>query len=92
MIVSGTPVRRPNGQTRPNDAEPPVFGPCKLMDFEVEMAFFVGELLLLSFFVGQAVELLHHDWWHSSMCYCTKWGCLSIQIFAIPGVICYQYH
>jgi len=42
VAVSGTPVRRPNGQTRPNEAEPPVFGPCKLMDFELEMAFFVG--------------------------------------------------
>ena len=41
-MVSGTPVRRPNGQTRPNEAEPPVFGPCKLMDFELEMAFFFG--------------------------------------------------
>lgn len=42
VVVSGTPVRRPNGQTRPNDAEPPVFGPCKLLDFELEMAFFIG--------------------------------------------------
>jgi len=42
VAVSGTPVKRPNGQTRPNEAEPPVFGPCKLMDFELEMAFFVG--------------------------------------------------
>ncbi|KAF6022229.1 FAH [Bugula neritina] len=42
VVVSGTPIRRPNGQTRPKDAEPPVFGPCKLMDFELEMAFFVG--------------------------------------------------
>ena len=42
VVVSGTPVRRPNGQTRPNEAEPPVFGPCKLMDFELETAFFVG--------------------------------------------------
>lgn len=23
-------------------AKPPVFGPCKLMDFELEMAFFTG--------------------------------------------------
>ena len=23
-------------------AQPPVFGPCKLFDFELEMAFFVG--------------------------------------------------
>ena len=42
VVVSGTPVRRPNGQTRPKDDEPPVFGPCKLLDFELEMAFFVG--------------------------------------------------
>jgi len=42
VVVSGTNIRRPNGQTRPVDSEPPKFGPCKLMDFELEMAFFVG--------------------------------------------------
>merc|ERR1712110_564244 len=42
VVVSGTPIRRPNGQTRPVDTEPPKFGPCRLMDFELEMAFFVG--------------------------------------------------
>lgn len=42
VVVSGTPIRRPNGQTRPDDSKPPVFGPCRLMDFELEMAFFVG--------------------------------------------------
>ncbi|XP_037796007.1 fumarylacetoacetase-like [Penaeus monodon] len=42
VVVSGTPVRRPNGQTKPKDDEPPTFGPCRLMDFELEMAFFVG--------------------------------------------------
>lgn len=41
-MVSGTPIRRPNGQTRPKDDEPPTFGPCRLLDFELEMAFFVG--------------------------------------------------
>jgi len=44
VVVSGTPIRRPNGQTRPVDTEPPKFGPCRLMDFELEMAFFVGGL------------------------------------------------
>lgn len=42
VVISGTPVRRPCGQTRPNDDEPPVFGPTKLLDFELEMGFFVG--------------------------------------------------
>lgn len=39
IVVSGTPIKRPNGQTRPNDAEPPVYGPSRLLDFELEMAF-----------------------------------------------------
>lgn len=42
VVVSGTPIQRPSGQTRPDESKPPVFGPCKLMDFELEMAFFVG--------------------------------------------------
>ena len=42
VVVSGTAIKRPNGQTRPVEDKPPVFGPCKLMDFELEMAFFVG--------------------------------------------------
>ena len=39
IIESGIPIHRPKGQQRPNDEEPPVFGPCKLLDFELEMAF-----------------------------------------------------
>ena len=39
IIPSGTPIHRPKGQQRPNEDEPPVFGPCKLLDFELEMAF-----------------------------------------------------
>ncbi|KAM7428859.1 hypothetical protein ABFA07_020222 [Porites harrisoni] len=42
VVISGTPVRRPLGQTRSDDTKPPVFGPCKLLDFELEMAFFCG--------------------------------------------------
>ena len=42
MLVSGTPIRRPLGQSRPKEDEPPIFGPSKLLDFELEMAFFVG--------------------------------------------------
>ncbi|CAG2170510.1 unnamed protein product, partial [Oppiella nova] len=42
VVVSGTPIRRPNGQTRPDDTQPPKFGASKAMDFELEMAFFIG--------------------------------------------------
>lgn len=42
IVVSGTPIRRPLGQTRPDESKPPIFGPCRLFDFELEMAFFTG--------------------------------------------------
>lgn len=42
VVVSGTPLKRPNGQTRANDATMPAFGPCRLLDFELEMGFFIG--------------------------------------------------
>lgn len=42
VVVSGTDIRRPYGQTLPVDGADPVFGPCRLLDFELEMAFFVG--------------------------------------------------
>ncbi|MEK6243574.1 MAG: fumarylacetoacetase [Pseudomonadota bacterium] len=42
IIVSGTPVVRPNGQTKTPDAQSPVFGPSKRLDFELELGFVVG--------------------------------------------------
>lgn len=39
IIPSGTPIRRPVGQTKPGDDGIPGFGPTKLLDFELEMAF-----------------------------------------------------
>ncbi|MEL6809859.1 MAG: fumarylacetoacetase [Bacteroidota bacterium] len=39
IIPSGTPVRRPVGQTKPGDNGIPGFGPTQLLDFELEMAF-----------------------------------------------------
>ena len=42
IIPSGTPIHRPNGQTKADDADRPSFGPCRLLDFELEMGFFVG--------------------------------------------------
>ena len=42
IVVSGTPVLRPNGQKKRPDAPQPAFGPCEKLDFELEMAFIVG--------------------------------------------------
>jgi fumarylacetoacetase len=43
IVVSGTNFHRPKGQTKAADAELPEFGPCKMLDFELEMAFVVGK-------------------------------------------------
>ena len=39
IIPSGIPIHRPNGQKLPNGAENPIYGPSRLVDFELEMAF-----------------------------------------------------
>lgn len=43
IILSGQEIHRPKGQQKPKDDEPPVFGPCKLLDFELEMGFITYE-------------------------------------------------
>jgi fumarylacetoacetase len=42
IVVSGTDVHRPSGQTRDDPAHPPVFGPTRRLDYELEVGFFVG--------------------------------------------------
>jgi fumarylacetoacetase len=42
VVVSGTKVRRPRGQLKPPNAELPHFGPCKRLDFELEMGVVIG--------------------------------------------------
>lgn len=40
--ISGQPVRRPKGQLMADGAQAPVYAPCKLLDYELELGFFVG--------------------------------------------------
>jgi fumarylacetoacetase len=42
VVISGTDVRRPKGQTKSPDAPAPIFGPTKSLDYELEMAFLIG--------------------------------------------------
>jgi len=41
VVVAGTPVVRPSGQTRAPEQNP-VFGPSKRLDYEVELGFVIG--------------------------------------------------
>lgn len=42
IVPSGTPVRRPNGQAKPEWASEPHFGPSRRLDYELEVGFFIG--------------------------------------------------
>jgi fumarylacetoacetase len=42
IVVSGTDLYRPKGQSKPADASSPVFGPSKSVDFELELGLFLG--------------------------------------------------
>ena len=41
--VSGAPVKRPMGQLKAPDAAAPVLAPCKRLDYELELGWFVGQ-------------------------------------------------
>ncbi|MGY3795399.1 fumarylacetoacetase [uncultured Aquimarina sp.] len=47
IIPSGIPVHRPQGQKLINGTEKPIFGPSRLVDFELEMAFITTDANLL---------------------------------------------
>jgi len=43
IVVTGTEVARPNGQTLPTGSTTPTFGPSQMLDYEAEVGFFVGK-------------------------------------------------
>jgi fumarylacetoacetase len=43
VVVSGTDIRRPCGQTKHESKTLPSFGPCRLMDFELEVGCIIGK-------------------------------------------------
>lgn len=43
VVVSGTPIHRPSGQTRNDPGAPPTFGPSQRLDYELELGVYVGQ-------------------------------------------------
>ena len=42
VVPSGTPVRRPTGQSKPESSAEPIVGPSRRLDYELEVGFVVG--------------------------------------------------
>jgi fumarylacetoacetase len=43
IVISDTPIRRPSGQTKDDNADAPSFGPSKVLDYELEVGLFIGQ-------------------------------------------------
>lgn len=75
ICVSGHSFHRPKGQTKPADAENPVFGPCKLLDIELETAFVIGK----STQMGDSVSTEYADDYIFGMVLFNDWSARDIQ-------------
>ena len=59
VVVSGTPVARPRGQTKAPDAAAPAFGASQRLDYEAELGFVIGPGSRLGHPVGIRHALEH---------------------------------
>ncbi|QUW01270.1 fumarylacetoacetase [Chloracidobacterium sp. MS 40/45] len=75
VVVSGTPVRRPWGQTRPNPEAPPVFGPSRSLDYELEVGILVGRGNRL----GEPVPIARAGEQLFGLCLLNDWSARDIQ-------------
>ena len=75
IIISGTNFHRPKGQTKPADSDQPVFGPTKLLDFELEVAFIIGKPTEL----GNSVSTAEADEYIFGLTLFNDWSARDIQ-------------
>lgn len=75
IVISGTDIKRPHGQNRSDAEAPPVFIPCKNLDYEMEVGFFVGQgnELGTSIPIGEAEKHIF------GLCLVNDWSARDIQ-------------
>ncbi len=75
LQVSGNDFVRPQGQTKAPDAPVPSFGPCKRLDYEMEVGIFIGKGNL----AGQAIALDDAEQHVFGLCLLNDWSARDIQ-------------
>lgn len=73
--VSGQAFHRPRGQTLPQGAEAPVFGPSKRIDYELEVGIFVGTGNEL----GRAIPMADAEAHIFGLCLLNDWSARDVQ-------------
>lgn len=74
LVVTGTGIRRPSGQSRDGDA-PPKFGPTKALDYELELGFFVS----VGNNLGETIPINHAEENIFGICLLNDWSARDIQ-------------
>jgi fumarylacetoacetase len=75
IVVSGTDIRRPCGQTKPANAAEPVFGSSRSLDYELEVGIFVGPGNAL----GAAIPIEEAGKHIFGLCMVNDWSARDIQ-------------
>ncbi|WOH53393.1 fumarylacetoacetase [Bradyrhizobium sp. sBnM-33] len=75
IVVSGTAIRRPRGQIMPTGEVEPNYGPCRQLDYEVELGIYLGAKTDL----GEPVRI-ENAWDHIfGFCVLNDWSARDIQ-------------
>lgn len=75
VVVSGTTIKRPSGQTRPDESGTPRFGPSRRLDYELEMGLVVGPGNAM----GEPIPLSQVERHMFGMCLLNDWSARDIQ-------------
>lgn len=75
IVISGTDIKRPHGQNRSDAEKPPVFIPCKNLDYEMELGFFVGQGNEL----GRSIPISEAEDHIFGVCLVNDWSARDIQ-------------
>ena len=75
VLISGTPVKRPSGQTNPNDAQNPIFGKSNSLDYELEIGAFVAQGNAL----GEPINIDDAERHLFGLCLVNDWSARDIQ-------------
>ncbi len=76
VVMSGTPIARPTGQQAPaEDGGAPAFGPCKMLDYELEVGVFVTKGNPL----GTPIPLAQAEEHMLGLCLLNDWSARDLQ-------------
>jgi fumarylacetoacetase len=75
IYPSGVNFHRPKGQSKTDEQSTPTFGPCKTLDFELEMGVIIGKATEL----GNSISTANADEYIFGFCLFNDWSARDIQ-------------